>query len=145
MDTKSIENRGVALVLKSVSGNGKTTFANYLALINPLVTEIVEADDYFIDNHGDYKFNPAELGKAHEYSRDKFVKALQNGIELVICSNTNTTQKEAQFYINKAKEYNYTTYVLVLEKHHQGCSSHSVPEVSLAKQEQNIKSSLKLR
>jgi uridine kinase len=141
----------IVILLRGVSNGGKSTTAQYLQNIHKgneyLYRSIICcADDYFTDNLGNYNFDAKKLYLAHKECQENFELALKDGIELVICSNTNTKESDFKFYINKAKEYNYFLFSLVVEKRFEGGDNgHDVPEIILNKQEESIKSSLKLR
>lgn len=139
----SNNNRGIFLLLRGCSGSGKSEFAKYLQFLNPDAV-ICTADSYF-EKDGEYQFNPRELAAAHQHCRDQFMDALYKNVELIICANTNVSEKHFEFYLEKAKEYKYTIVSLVVENRHGGINSHGVPEETLARQESNLRNSLKLR
>lgn len=127
------------ILIRGASGSGKSTLAKLFS--NNKV--ICCADDYFWDS-GEYKFDPSLLGKAHEYCRNVFISALDSGVETVIISNTNTTEKEFNFYIDEAKKRDIMLISLVIEKRHDNINLHGVPDYVIDRQAQNIKNSLKL-
>lgn len=81
------------------SGSGKTTLAKKLAKEHDAV--VCSADDYFVDDDGNYKFEPSLLGEAHKACRQKCLVAIQQKKNVVI-DNTNTTQKEIWPYVQTA-------------------------------------------
>lgn len=98
------------IIMRGIPGSGKSHRANYLceqARLNLLCWEVCSADNFFIDGSGNYNWNPRLIGKAHEWCRVAFVKSLQDGIEIVIVDNTNTTIKEMEFYVDWALSYGY--------------------------------------
>lgn len=137
------------IIVRGISGSGKNTFAEYIqelfheAKAEPC--EICCADDYFIEKYGSYKWSAAEIFAAHKYCQNKFTKALDNQIELVIVANTGTKEKDIQFYLDNAKECGYTVFSVVLENRHNGKDIHNVPEISLQKQEKDLRNNLKFR
>jgi uridine kinase len=141
----------VVIITRAVSGSGKSTFANYISsLLERSVScgaaenyEICCTDDYF-SKSGEYKFDATKLGAAHSYCKSKFEEALKKEIGLVIVANTNTKESDFNFYLEKAKQYKYTIFSLVIENRHGGNNIHNVPLATIAKQEENIKNSLKL-
>jgi hypothetical protein len=149
MKNKSISSNKVAILIRGVSGSTKSSFAQYIKEIENIdengAAIICEADDYYIEKYGSYKWNPQEIGLAHKWCQEKFKKALYDGISPVICSNTSTKNSEVDFYLNLAKEFGYVVFCMVMENRNETKNTHNVPEESLLKQERNIKESLKLR
>jgi uridine kinase len=133
----------IAIVIKGVSGSGKSTFARTLASMNSSHV-ICEADSYFVDKDGNYNFDASKLGAAHHYCKTKFEAALAANTQLVICANTNTQQRDYKFYLDKAKEYGYTTHVVVVERHLNTTSIHNVPQETLDRQVANLRNSIQL-
>ena len=140
------------ILIRGCSNSGKSSFANLIFDIFtaefPVPNEycvICTADDYFTED-GKYNFDAKQLGAAHFYCRNKFKKALEENIELVILANTSSTEKELSYYIENAQVFGYKLFSIVMEKRFEGGDNgHNVPEFSLSRQEQNIKNSLKLR
>jgi gluconate kinase len=141
------------IILRGVSGCGKSTLAQYISDLYNLTYEdrvdvqnsvICTADDYFMKD-GEYVFDVTKLGRCHEYCQDKFENALRAEVGLVICANTNTKERDFKFYVDKAAEYGYDVFSLIVENRHGNKDSHNVPEETLKKQEEGIKNSLKLR
>lgn len=132
------------ILLRGVSGSGKNFTADFIKSLYPK-TVIASADDYYTEKYGEYKWNYQEIGAAHEYCRNKFIKALENKVKVIICCNTNATEKQFNFYIETAKEYKYNVISLVVENRADTKNIHNVPEKSLELQAINIRNSLKLR
>lgn len=131
------------LILKAVSGSGKTLFANTLKQLYP-GTVIVSADDYFYDNDGNYNFCVAGLGAAHGACRRKFKEAVDNGAELVIVSNTNVEQSHWKYYEDYGKENGYIVHFLIIENRAGSVNKHFLPQETLEKQRKKILNSIKL-
>ena len=132
----------IAIILRGVSGSGKSSFAEYLRRSSGFAW-ICTADDFF-SKTGDYLFEAEKLGEAHEYCRDKFEKGLKMTYSPVICANTNATETECKVYFDLAKKYGYEVFSLVVENRHGNKNLHNVPEHVLKKQEARLKNSLKL-
>jgi predicted kinase len=115
---------------RGIPGCGKSTFAEYLALSNGAV--ICTADDYFIDENGDYKWNPDKIGTAHRWCESKAKKAMEDGKDVII-ANTSTKESELKPYITMADEYGYRIISLIVENRHGGKNIHDVPEETINK------------
>ena len=133
-------------ILRGVSGSGRSTLAKNLIdlLDSKYIGTICEADEFFIKD-GEYKFYPEGLAQAHNYCRRKFDSAVINEHNLIIISNTNASEKEFSYYLDKAKANGYYVAVMITENRHGGTNLHNVPEEALMRQQEKIKNSLKLR
>lgn len=134
------------LIIRGCSSSGKSSLANFLMLYGDDRRDCVicEADEFMVNSNGEYEFKPERLGVAHAKCQKKFEEALKSRAALVICSNTNTKVQDFQFYLDKAKEYGYDTFVVVLEKYHNGENTHNIPQTTLLRQKEAIRNSLKL-
>lgn len=133
------------VILRGVSGSGKSTVAEYLRDIswNNSSTSIRTADQYF-ERDGLYAFNAADLGKAHQWCIDHVESDMINEFGQVIVANTSTTEKELKPYLELAAKYNYKVISLVVENRHGNQNVHGVPDETLKKQESRLRNSIKL-
>jgi predicted ABC-type ATPase len=131
-----------AFILRGVSGSGKSTLANTLASMSP-DSIICEADQYFINREGEYKFDPSRLGAAHAYCLNLFKLHTEKGTSVIICSNTNASEKEYLPYVNLAKQQGYTVHVIVVERFMNTQSIHLVPEETIKKQTDKLRLSIR--
>ena len=131
------------IVLRSVSGAGKTTFANLLAKNEGYV--VVSADDYFTDASGNYNFDASKLGAAHQQCQELFMYWLSNtDAKCIIVANTNTKERDFSFYENAAKEHGATFISLIVENRHGNIDVHNVTSFAKEHQAMNIMNSIKL-
>lgn len=87
------------IILRGISGSGKSTYCK-THFPDGLV---VSADNFFIDEYGIYRFNPANLGAAHSTCFQQFVRGILNDeVKTVIVDNTNTTLWEFKNYVDFA-------------------------------------------
>lgn len=129
------------IILRGVSGSGKTTFAENLL---PRNTFICCADDYFIDENGEYHFDPSKLSEAHSFCRNEFLHAVKWQRPNIAIANTNASKEEFTFYQMVAREEGYTVYSIVLENRHYKNDVHGVPEHVKKRQAEKIRNSLQL-
>lgn len=128
------------IILSGASGSGKSTFAQFLSQ-NIEDCAIVSADDYFMKD-GEYKFDQRKLPQAHEHCRMLFVQCLDFGIGTIIVDNTNTSQKEYQFYVDEAERYWYKVTRIIVDNINGTKSIHNVPEHVLERQLEKLRNSI---
>ena len=121
----------VLILLRGVPGAGKSTFANHM-WSNGV---IFEADKFFIDEDGNYKFDGAKLKSAHEWCRAQVQAAMeQNHLTAgqhypeIVVSNTFTQEWEMEAYFELAKQFQYEVVSLIVENRHGGKNVHGVPD-----------------
>lgn len=132
------------LILRGVSGSGKTTFAETLSALNPDAVGICCADDFFTDAAGNYNFDPKLLGHAHRQCQERFEYLLENSdVSLIIVANTNTKPSDFAFYVNAAKGRAIVT-TIVLENRHGNSDVHGVPGEVKQNQLKNLLNTLSL-
>lgn len=119
------------VLLRGCAGAGKSTFASHIWVHQV----ICEADQFFYDEHGEYKFNGALLKEAHKWCRDKVEGMMKenetsNGVYYpeIVVSNTFTQEWEMKEYFDLAEKYGYMVVSLIVENRHGGKNIHGVPE-----------------
>jgi predicted kinase len=124
-------------LLRGLPGSGKSTLANSSTRFD----HHFEADTYFIDKNGEYKFDGTKLKEAHAYCQAAVEEAMSwdQNVEQVLrsdwrsiaVSNTFTQEWEMQPYYDLAEKYGYRVYSLIVENRHGGVNEHGVPEEKL--------------
>jgi predicted kinase len=115
----------VLMLCRGIPGSGKSTFAKTLG------GKHVEADMYFIDENGDYKFDGSKIKLAHEWCKISCIAWMGSNEEKIVVSNTFTQEWEMEAYYKLADEYGYRVYSLIVENRHGGVNEHGVPEEKL--------------
>lgn len=133
----------VVYILRSVPGAGKSTLAEHLCDTSKS-SHICCADDYFMVD-GEYKWDVEKLGSAHAWCMQSFIECLKDNVDVIVVANTNTYEKDVKSYYEKAKEYGYTVFSLVVENRHDGKNVHDVSDEILATMENRLKQNIKLR
>ena len=133
-------------IIRAVSGAGKTSFAESLvdSLDSKYSSVVCCADDFMINDIGEYEFDVKKLSLVHNKCREKFLEAIENEVNLIIIANTNTELSHFKFYYDKGIENGYRVTVLVLENYHGNKDIHNVPPETLQRQRICITKSLKL-
>lgn len=135
------------IILRGVSGCGKSTVADYIKEItNPNIETLhYEADMFFYDEKGQYSFDASQLPSAHKWCRDSVMVAMDANIGQIIVSNTFTTEWELKHYLELAEEYGYNAFSLVVENRHGNKDIHDVPEKTRELQAQRLMNNIKLK
>lgn len=131
MITKSL------ILLRGLPGSGKSTLAK---IIDPQGYCTCEADQFMVNkNTGEYQFNRMVLDACHKLCQQKVRTFMEDNkvneqfYSSIIVSNTGTTEKEIQPYIDLAKEYGYNVHSVIVENRSNTKSVHGVPESTLLK------------
>jgi predicted kinase len=115
----------ILYIVRGIPGSGKSTFAKQLT------SNVFEADHYFIDNEGNYNFDPSKIKDAHKDCQDNVRYAMESSITKIAVSNTSTQEWELQPYFELSEKYGYTVFSVVVENRHGGVNQHGVPEDKL--------------
>ena len=112
----------VLFIVRGLPGSGKSTFAKTLG------GQHYEADMFFIDEDGNYKFDGTKIKDAHKWCQS-FVKTdMMLEYPKIVVSNTFTQEWEMKPYMDLAKEHGYKVFTIVVENRHGGNNVHNVPE-----------------
>ena len=109
-------------LIRGLPGSGKSTYARQIAAP---ATQHLEADMYFVDYKDDYIFDPSRLRAAHEWCLDNTTFYLTHHFDVIV-SNTFTTMKELQPYLDVAQRLGVK--LEIIEMRNQYGSIHGVPE-----------------
>jgi predicted kinase len=126
-------------IIRGISGSGKTTLAVNMAA--KLKCHYWEADMFFCDEDGRYKFDATQLPKAHEWCFDWSVKSLVNGHDVIV-SNTFTRLWEMRNYVDFALERGHKVRIITCTGRYQNV--HGLTEEMVAKQEARFQSNAQI-
>ena len=117
-------------LLRGLPGSGKSTLAKSLGGIH------LEADQYFIDANGEYKFDTTKLKNAHNYCQTQCgawmaTDGAQVNVDRIVISNTFTQEWEMKSYYDMAERFGYKVFSLIVENRHDGVNEHGVPAEKL--------------
>lgn len=112
-------------IVRGLPGSGKTTLASLL--VNS-ISNIFEADQYFVNDDGEYVFEASKLKDAHEWCRNRVDFNISLGFDTCV-SNTFTTAKELRPYFEIAKKYKITPTVILCQSNFG--SIHNVPQEAI--------------
>ena len=118
------------ILIRGVPGSGKTTMAHAIRKCYPPGKAVVhEADDFFLDENGIYRYDPKNIQYAHELCRQNTLKDLQDGLTVIV-SNTFTRWWEIQHYLTPLEDSwkIYPRYIYVAPFNHNPFpNAHGVP------------------
>lgn len=112
------------ILLRGLPGSGKSTLAKQL-FNNGYAHK--EADMFFVDSEGNYKFEPSKIKDAHAWCKDETEFLMKYEHSRVVVSNTFTREWEMDSYYELAKKYGYRVVSLIVENRHNGENVHGVP------------------
>lgn len=84
----------VVTFIRGLPGSGKSTLATQLRNVDA----IIEADNFLIDEDGEYRFTPERCGEAHISAIDALNEMLSTGSNNVVVSNTFSRKWEFDNY-----------------------------------------------
>lgn len=121
---------GDLILLRGVPGSGKTTLGEVI-LYTPgsnNTNNVLSADDFFIDENGDYNFDPTKLKEAHNQCQLKCAERMKLQLSKIVVANTFTQDWEMKTYFEMAERYRYRVHTVVVENRHGNRNIHEVPE-----------------
>ena len=113
------------IMIVGIPGSGKTTKAKQIMKLLGDTAVHYEADQYFTDAEGNYKFDPSKLAEAHDYCQSKTIDSMKKGIKNIIVSNTFIKAWEREPYFRFARTYEYD--VMFIRMNTQYETIHGVP------------------
>lgn len=116
------------LIIRGIPGSGKSSFANLISQYAGFV--VCTADDYFVDEEGNYNFDITKLGIAHKRCQEKCEAELKYG-RSVIVANTNTKESELNTYLKLGETYKAKVFSVIVENRHGNVNVHNVPSDTL--------------
>lgn len=112
-------------LLRGLPGSGKSTIAKMLVGDKDYCHK--EADMYFVDSNGNYKFEPSKIKDAHQRCKDEIEFFMKYEHSPIVVSNTFTQEWEMDDYYLLAEKYGYRVHSLIVENRHGGVNLHGVP------------------
>jgi len=116
------------ILLRGLPGSGKSTLAKLLVDKDYCHKE---ADMFFVDSDGNYKFNPSKIKDAHSWCQQEVEFLLKYDHSPVVVSNTFTQEWEMDAYYKMAEDFGYRVTSIITENRHGGKNEHGVPDDKL--------------
>ena len=112
------------ILIRGIPGSGKSTFARFIQSLNPSYS-VYEADQFFIQIDGKYRYDPSKIKEAHEWCKERAEYNLLYGIPTIV-ANTFVRKWELQPYIDMANKYSSTYSIITMNGRFE--SIHDVPK-----------------
>lgn len=128
------------VLVRGIPGSGKSTFASMISSNTHF-----EADQFFTDSQGNYKWDANKIGEAHEWCQKQIRERMARDISPLYVANTFTTEKEMKPYFDMAEKYGYQLSSIVIENRHGNENIHSVKSDVIDRMEVKLRNSIKLR
>jgi predicted kinase len=116
------------ILLRGLPGSGKSTFAK--TLVNKDYCH-KEADMFFVDSEGNYKFQLSKIRDAHRWCQEEVDFLMKYEHSPLVVSNTFTQEWEMEEYYKLAEKHGYTVFSIIVENRHGGVNEHGVPAEKL--------------
>lgn len=124
--------KGDLILLRGIPGSGKTTLGHViLKWMSNDTTDVLSADDYFMDEKGKYDFDATKLKEAHNDCQVRCANKMKNEFSKIVVANTFTQEWEMKTYYEMAERYNYRVHSVIVENRHEGVNEHNVPDEKL--------------
>lgn len=110
------------ILVRGISGSGKTKFGRMLLNIGaPRSKCFFAADDYFVEQDGNYNFDARKLPAAHSWCQEQTENSMRNRLaSTLVVHNTFTQRWEMEPYLRMAEEHGYM--VTVVSLYDGGCT-----------------------
>ena len=114
METKKYsqtKNKKEFILMRGLPGSGKSTLAREIA---GDTGQQFAADDYFMDEQGNYNWSRDQVPTAHQWNHKRILEAIDKGVSPVIMDNTNVSKwdlKQAKPLVEYAESKGYNVRI----------------------------------
>jgi predicted kinase len=137
------EYKGDLILLRGIPGSGKTTLGDIiLQTTQQQSPDVLSADNFFVDEKGNYNFDATKLKEAHNLCQQKCAERMRLEFSKIVVANTFTQEWEMEPYFEMAKRYRYRIHTLIVENRHGSKNIHDVPDEKLVQMKNRFDISL---
>jgi predicted kinase len=120
---------GDLILLRGVPGSGKTTLGEIILQTTQHQTpDVLSADNFFINDKGEYNFDSTKLKEAHNFCQQKCAERMRLEFSKIVVANTFTQEWEMKPYFEMAERYRYRIHSIIVENRHGNKNIHDVPD-----------------
>jgi len=120
---------GDLILLRGVPGSGKTTLGEIiLQTTQHQIPDVLSADNFFINDKGEYNFDSTKLKEAHNFCQQKCAERMRLEFSKIVVANTFTQEWEMKPYFEMAERYRYRIHSIIVENRHGNKNIHDVPD-----------------
>ena len=143
MEEMTTQYKGDLILLRGIPGSGKSTLGEIiLQTTQQQKPDVLSADNFFIDEKGNYNFDATKLKEAHNMCQQKCAERMRLEFSKVVVANTFTQDWEMEPYFEMAKRYGYRVHTLIVENRHGSKNIHNVPDDKLEQMKNRFEISL---
>ena len=126
------ETQGELILLRGLPGAGKSTLAKVILQFRETdEPEVLSADDFFVNENGEYEFDAQKIKEAHQYCQFRCSERMRQQKAKIVVANTFTQEWEMKVYYDIAERYNYRVHTVIVENRHGSQNVHGVPDDKL--------------
>jgi len=118
---------GDLILLRGLPGCGKSTLGNVILTTPQQTPSVISADDFFMDEKGNYNFDSSKLREAHNHCQLRCAERMRLQLSKIVVANTFTQDWEMVPYFEMAERYRYRIHTVVVENRHGNSNIHEVP------------------
>jgi len=98
-------------IMRGGPGSGKSWYVAQRCFTTGVIPTVCSADDFFINDVGEYAFDPQWLGRAHGACLKKCVESMVTRLDIIV-DNTNSKPQEMIPYLALAQAFSYSCAVV---------------------------------
>lgn len=126
------EYTGDLILLRGIPGSGKSSLGEIiLRCPGSNSPDVLSADNFFMDDKGNYNFDSTKLKQAHNECQLKCAERMKLEISRIVVANTFTEKWEMESYYEMAERYKYRVHTVIVENRHESKNVHGVPDEKL--------------
>jgi hypothetical protein len=126
------EYTGDLILLRGLPGSGKSSLGEIILYCpGSNSPDVLSADNFFIDDKGNYNFDATKIKQAHNDCQQKCAERMKLEISRIVVANTFTEKWEMDSYYEMAERYKYRVHTVIVENRHGSVNIHNVPDGKL--------------